>query len=131
MKDYLIRAIDKDKTFRVFVALTTNMVEDARKSHNTSPTATAALGRTMTAAGIMGVMLKNEEDSVSIQIKGNGPIGTILAVAKRNGNVKGYVDVPNIDLDLNKNGKLNVGEAVKNYIYFKIYMLKFNLFSIL
>lgn len=112
MKDYLIRAIDEEKTFRVFIATTTNLVEDARKSHNTSPTATAALGRTMTAAGIMGAMLKNEEDSVSIQIKGNGPIGTVLAVGKRNGNVKGYVDVPYVDLKLKENGKLNVGGAV-------------------
>lgn len=112
MRDYVIRAIDKGKNFRLFIASTTNLVEKARKIHNTSPVATAALGRTLTAAVIMGFMQKGEKDKISLSIKGNGPLGALLAVSQNNGKVKGYVQNPNLDLPLKENGKLNVGGAV-------------------
>lgn len=112
MKDYIIRALDKEKSIRVFIALTSNMVESARKIHNTTPVATAALGRTITAAGIMGIMTKGAKYKTSIQIKGNGPLKTILAVADSQGQVKGYVGNPYVELPLKKNGKLDVGNAV-------------------
>ena len=112
MGDYLLRAIDETGSIRVFVANTTKMVEDARQIHNTTPVATAALGRTLTAASIMGTMLKGEKDTISIQFKGDGPIRTVLAVANSNGDVKGYVGDPSVDLPLNQNGKLDVGRAV-------------------
>ncbi len=112
MKDYVIRAIDKDKTIRMFVATTTNMVEKVRKIHNTSAVCTAALGRTLTATGIMGFMLKGAKDKVSMQIKGDGPIKTILAVSDSNGNVKGYVGNPGVELPSKVDGKLDVGGAV-------------------
>lgn len=112
MKDYIVRAMDKKKTMRIFVALTTNLVEDARKIHNTSPVVTAALGRTLTACSIMGMMMKGEEESVSIQLKGDGPIGTVLAIGNSKGEVKGYVGNPEIYLPLKENGKLDVGGAV-------------------
>lgn len=112
MNDYIIRALDKEKSIRVFIASTSNMVESARKIHNTTPVATAALGRTITAAGIMGVMTKGAKYKTSIQIKGNGPLKTILAVADNQGQVKGYVGNPYVELPLKKNGKLDVGNAV-------------------
>lgn len=114
MSDYVVRAIDKEKSIRIFVASTTNMVEMARRIHNTSPVATAALGRTLTATGMIGFMLKGDRDKVSVQIKGNGPLKTILAVANSKGEVKGYVGNPNVDIPLKENGKLDVGRAVGN-----------------
>ena len=110
--DYMIRAMDKKQTFRLFMVRSTNTVEEARKHHNTTPTASAALGRTLTAGLMMGYMMKNEKDRLTININGGGPIGTILVVSDNSGHVKGYVDNPNIDLDLKENGKLNVGGAV-------------------
>ncbi|MBW4829727.1 MAG: Hsp33 family molecular chaperone HslO [Clostridiaceae bacterium] len=112
MKDYIIRAIDKKGTIRVFVASTTNLVEEARKIHNTMPTGTAALGRTLTAASIMGTMMKNEKESISIQFRGDGPIKNIAVVSNSKGEVKGYVGDPTVDLPLKSNGKLDVGGAV-------------------
>ena len=110
--DYMIRAMDKKQTFRIFAAKTTNTVEEARFHHNTSPTASAALGRTLTAGLMMGYMMKNEKDKLTININGGGPLGTILVVSNNSGQVKGYVDNPNVDLELKENGKLNVGGAV-------------------
>ncbi|HHV25616.1 Hsp33 family molecular chaperone HslO [Anaerosalibacter bizertensis] len=112
MKDYVIRAIDEKGTIRVFVASTTNLVEEARKIHNTMPTGTAALGRTLTAASIMGTMMKNEKESISIQFRGDGPIKNIAVVSNSKGEVKGYVGDPTVDLPLKSNGKLDVGGAV-------------------
>ncbi|SDZ29335.1 molecular chaperone Hsp33 [Proteiniborus ethanoligenes] len=112
MQDYVIRAMDKEGNIRVFVALTTNLVNEARNIHNTTPTASAALGRTLTAAAIMGTMLKNEKEIVSIQFKGDGPLNTILAVGNSRGEVKGYVGNPDVELPLNERGKLDVGTAV-------------------
>lgn len=113
MKDYLIRGIDKKGNIRVFVANTTNMVEDARIAHNTSPTATAALGRALTAGVIMGAMMKNEQDKLTLKIAGDGPLGTIMTVSNNQGIIKGYVDNPYADLPTRENdGKLDVGRLV-------------------
>jgi molecular chaperone Hsp33 len=112
MKDYLIRGIDKSGSIRIFVATTTNMVEDARIAHDTSPTATAALGRSLTAATIMGFMMKNEQDRLTFKIAGGGPLGTIMIVARNNGQVKGYVDNPYADVPSRADGKLDVGRLV-------------------
>ncbi|EOD00908.1 Hsp33 family molecular chaperone HslO [Caldisalinibacter kiritimatiensis] len=112
MKDYVIRAIDKEKSIRIFIATTTNVVEDARKIHNTSPTVTAALGRTLTASAIMGFMMKGEKDKLTLKIRGNGPIGNIIAVSNNKGEIKGYVQNPSADLPTRSDGKLDVGGVV-------------------
>lgn len=112
MKDYLIRGIDKLGRIRVFIASTTNMVEKARRIHNTSPTATAALGRSLTASVLMGTMMKNEEDTLTFKISGDGPAGNILVVAKNNGYVKGEIMHPKSDLPSREDGKLDVGGLV-------------------
>lgn len=112
MGDYIIRAIDKEKSIRIFVAETTNIIEEARKIHNTTPVATAALGRTITATAIMSKMMKGEKDKISLQFKGDGPIGMILVVGNSKGEVKGYVSNPYVDLSLKASGKLDVGRAV-------------------
>lgn len=93
---------------------TTELVEEARKIHNLSPLATATLGRTLTIATIMGANLKGENDTVSIQIKGNGPIEGITAVSNSKAETRGYVGNPVVDLPLRSDGKLNVGAAVGN-----------------
>lgn len=110
--DYMIRAIDKKKTFRLFMVKSTGAVEEARQRHNTTPTVSAALGRTLTAGLMMGYMMKNENDRLTININGGGPVGTILAVASNNGEIKGYAENPAVDLPLKPNGKLDVGGAV-------------------
>ncbi|MDD4779754.1 MAG: Hsp33 family molecular chaperone HslO [Tissierellia bacterium] len=110
--DYMIRAIDKKKSFRIFMVKSTDTVETARKFHETSPTASAALGRVLTAGLMMGYMMKGEKDRITLSINGGGPIGTLLAVADNKGNIKGYVNNPNVELDLKPNGKLDVSGAV-------------------
>lgn len=110
--DYMIRAMDKKQTFRLFMVRSTDTVEEARQHHKTSPTASAALGRSLTAGLMMGYMMKNEQDKLTININGGGPIGTIMVVSNNSGQVKGYVGNPKVDLDLKENGKLNVGGAV-------------------
>lgn len=96
---------------RAFAATTKNLVEAARAHHNTSPVATAALGRTLTAGAIMGSMMKNDTDMLTLQIRGDGPIEGITVTADSHANVKGYVGNPDVML-LPKNGKLDVGGAV-------------------
>lgn len=112
MKDYIIRGIDKKGTIRFFVATSSNLVEKARRIHNTSPTATAALGRALTAASILGVTMKNKEDILTFKIRGDGPIGNIVTVANNKGEVKGYVDNPYADVPSRADGKLDVGTLV-------------------
>ncbi|HHY90980.1 MAG TPA: Hsp33 family molecular chaperone HslO, partial [Clostridiales bacterium] len=112
MQNYVLRAIAGNKNIRAFAAITTGLVEEARKIHDTTPVATAALGRTLTAAAMMGLMLKGGKDKLSIQISGDGPLKQILAVADAKGNVKGYVVEPHVDLPLREDGKLDVGKAV-------------------
>ena len=97
---------------RAFLIDSTRMVDEARRVHSLSRTATAALGRLLTGASIMGCMLKNERDSLTATIKGGGPLGTVMAVARPDGTVKGYVDNPDLELPLRADGKLDVGGAV-------------------
>ncbi|NLY70343.1 MAG: Hsp33 family molecular chaperone HslO [Clostridiales bacterium] len=107
--------MDKSGSFRVYLAITTDLVEEARKVHGTTPVATAALGRVLTGTGLMGLMLKNEKYKLTVQFKGDGPAGEILATASGLGRVKGYISNPNIDLPLRKSdNKLDVGAAVGN-----------------
>jgi molecular chaperone Hsp33 len=108
----MLRAIDKKKTFRLFMVKSTETVETARRFHNTSPTASAALGRTLTAGLMMGYMMKNREDKITITINGGGPIGNILIVAGNSGNIKGYADNPLAEVPRKENGKLDVGGIV-------------------
>lgn len=112
MKDYLVKAIDKTGSVRILAASTTNMVEEARTIHNLSPTASAALGRSLTAASIMGSTMKNEDDILTLKISGDGPGGTIFVVAKNGGRVKGEIDNPQADVPSREDGKLDVGSLV-------------------
>lgn len=110
--DKIAIALTDDGALRVYAAVTTELVNKACKLHKTSPVASAALGRTLTAAAIMGAMEKNEKTSVTVQFKGGGPLGTVLAVSNAKSEVRGYVGNPEINLPLNDNGKLDVGGAV-------------------
>lgn len=110
-QDYLIRAILGDNQARLFALRTTNVVKEAASSHKTFPVATAALGRTLTMGLVLGTMLKGEE-TISIQIKGDGPLLGIVVSANRHGLVKGYVGNPQVELPPSEDGKLAVGEAV-------------------
>ncbi len=112
MKNYIIRASAGNHSIRAFAAYTTDMVETARKIHNTTPVASAAFGRTLTATSIMGIMMKNENDKLTVQIKGDGPVGNIVIVSNSKGMVKGYVSNPLADVPLKYAGKLDVGAAV-------------------
>jgi len=112
MDDYIIRATAANEQIRAFFSTTKNMVEEARRIHNTSPVALAALGRTMTAAAIMGSMLKNDTDILTIQIKGDGLLKGIVVTADNKANVKGYVYNPYVELPLNDKGKLDVSKAI-------------------
>lgn len=112
MNDYILRATAANGQVRAFVGITTQMVEKARSLHETSKVATAALGRTLTATSIMGLMMKNKGDKVSVIIKGGGPIGTILTTSNSEGIVKGYVSNPKVVVPDYENGKLNVAGAV-------------------
>lgn len=116
--DQLVRGNSIDGTIRVFSAVTTDLVNQAQKIHHSYPTATAALGRLLTGAAIMGAAgLKNENDSITLQVKGDGPIGSIVAVTDCNAHVRGYVSNPFVDRPLNSKGKLDVGGAVgKGYL---------------
>ena len=114
MKDYCIRVTTVNGEARAFFATTRNMVEAARAYHHTTKVATAALGRTLTATSMMGLMMKNSTDKVSVIIKGGGPIGSIIATADANGMAKGYVTNPDVEVENYENGKLNVAGAVGN-----------------
>ena len=117
MADIILRGNSIDGGIRVFLAITTDMVNCAQEIHNTYPVATAALGRTLTIASIIGAGLKNDTDTTTIQFKGDGPLGSIVAVTDSNAHVRGYVVNPYVDLPLNKKGKLDVGGAVgKGYL---------------
>ncbi len=112
MADYIVNAITSNGAIRVVAADTTELCNRAQEIHKMSPTAAAALGRALTAAAIMGSMLKSSDDSITVQLAGGGPIGRVVAVGDGRANVKGYVDTPLVDLPLNPNGKLDVGGAV-------------------
>ena len=112
MSDQLVRAISKDGFVKAVAVSTRELTERARQIHRMTPVATAALGRTLAAASMMGNALKGEGSSVTLQIKGGGPLGTVLAVSDNEGNVRGTVDDPSVDLPLRPDGKLDVGSAV-------------------
>lgn len=112
MKDYVVRAIANNENIRAFAALSTNLVEEASRLHNTTPVATAALGRMLTACTMMGVMLKGENHTLTLQIKGDGPLGGVVAVGDSKANVRGYVYNPEVDIPLKGNGKLDVGGSI-------------------
>ena len=112
MKDYIVRAMTADGFVKAMAIASTNLVERARNIHKTTPTATAALGRVLTAASMMGNLQKVENGALTLQVKGNGPLGTILATSDAVGNVRGYVHNPSITLLEKYAGKLDVGAAV-------------------
>ena len=112
MSDQLVRAISKDGFVKAVAVSTRDLTERARQIHKTLPVATAALGRTLAAASMMGNALKGDGASVTLQIKGGGPLGKILAVSDNEGNVRGTVDNPSVDIPLRSDGKLDVGAAV-------------------
>ena len=112
MKDKIVRATAANHQIRAFAISSKNLVEEARLAHQTSPVVTAALGRLLSAAAMMGVMMKGEQDLITLQIKSEGPIEGMTVTADAMGRVKGYPNVPIVDLDLNENGKLDVGTAV-------------------
>ena len=112
MSDYIIRATAANSQIRAFAAVTTDMVETARKAHNTSPVATAALGRLLTGGAMMGTMMKGDKDILTLQIHAGGPLQGITVTADSKGNVKGYVGNPNVCISANSKGKLDVAGAV-------------------
>ena len=112
MSDMLVRAISTDGFVKATAVVTTELTERARQIHKTLPVGTAALGRTLAAASIMGNAMKDEGQSLTLQIKGGGPLGTVLAVSDAAGNVRGYVTNPQTDVPLRADGKLDVGTAV-------------------
>ena len=111
LEDKIVRATAANGQVRAFAAITRETVEEARQHHGTSPVATAALGRLLTAGTMMGSMMKNETDMLTLQVRGDGPIGGITVTADSKGDVKGYVENPDVMLPP-KNGKLDVGGAV-------------------
>lgn len=114
MSDQLIRAISQDGLIKVSAVSTRDLTERARQIHKTLPVATAALGRLLAGTSMMGNALKEEAASLTLQIKGGGPLGTLLAVSDHEGNVRGTVENPAVDIPLREDGKLDVGEAVGN-----------------
>lgn len=111
MKDYIVRATAADSQVRAFAITAGELVETARRRHNTSPVATAALGRLLAGGAMMGSMMKNETDMLTVKVRGNGPLGGMTVTADSRANVKGYVEHPDVLLPA-KNGKLDVGGAV-------------------
>lgn len=112
MSDYLVRATAAEAQIRAFACTTKTTVEAARQAHDTSPVVTAALGRLLSAGAMMGSMQKGEEDLLTLQIKGDGPMQGLLVTADSKGGVKGYANVPDVILPANALGKLDVAGAV-------------------
>ena len=110
--DRLLRGISADGSVKITAVTTKDLTERARRIHSTLPVVTAALGRTMAAVSMMGNALKKEGSSITARINGGGPAGTILVTSDEKGNVRGYVQNPQVDLPLKANGKLDVGGAV-------------------
>lgn len=111
-QDYIVRATAANGQVRAFATTTRNLVEEARKIHGTSPIATAALGRLLTGGAMMGSMMKGEKDLITLQIRGDGPIGGLVVTADSKARVKGYVHEPMVMLPASEEGKLDVGGAV-------------------
>ena len=120
MQDKIIKFLAYNKKVSIVCAKTTSLVEETRKIHDLSPVATAAFGRLITISAIMASNMKNKEDKLTIQIKGNGPIQTMLVTANNIPELKGYVANPYVDIPLNEFGKLDVGGAVGNEGYINV-----------
>lgn len=112
MKDYMVKATAANGYIRAFAATTKDLVEEAKNDHNTSPVATAALGRMLTAAAMMASMMKGEKDLLTLKIEGDGPLGGVIATANNRGEVKGYPFNPTVLIPANAKGKLDVAEAI-------------------
>lgn len=116
MSDYIVRATAADSQIRAFAITSRELVEQARQYHNTSPVVTAALGRLLSGGAMMGVMMKGDQDILTLQVKGSGPMQGLTVTADSGGNVKGYPDVPAVLLPANSKGKLDVSGAIGNGI---------------
>lgn len=112
MSDYIVRATAANNQIRAFAITSKDLVEEARRRHNTSPVITAGLGRLLSGAAMMGAMMKGDDDLLTLQIKCGGPVQGLTATADAKGNVKGYAEVPDVMLPPNPQGKLDVGGAV-------------------
>ena len=112
MKDYMVKATAANGYIRAFAATTRDLVEEAKDDHNTSPVATAALGRMLTAAAMMGSMMKGEKDLLTLKIEGDGPLGGVIVTANNHGEVKGYPFNSTVLIPANAKGKLDVAEAI-------------------
>ncbi len=110
--DKLVRCISDDGTLIMMAADTTDMIEKAQEIHTTSAVTSAALGRLLTAASLMGSMLKGEKESLTLRLNGNGPAGSVIAVSDSSGNTRGYISNPVVEIPLNQKGKLDVAGAV-------------------
>lgn len=120
MKDKLTKAVTKNGLIRIYAVNSKNIVQSAHDFHKTLPLATAALGRLLTGAVIMGKMMKQADSSLTLQLQGDGPLGRVLAVANSKGEVKGYIENPFADLPLNRVGKLDVGGGVGQNGYLSV-----------
>lgn len=120
MKDKIAVAITDNAAMRIYAAVSTNLAAEAQRIHQTLPLATAALGRTLTAGALMGAMQKDENVSITIQFKGNGPLGTLVVVADSKSRVRGYVQNPQADLPLRPDGKIDVGNGIGKNGYLNV-----------
>lgn len=120
MKDKISVALTDNAAMRIYAAVTTDVVAEAQKIHKTLPLATAALGRTLTAGALMGAMQKDENVSLTVQFKGDGPLGTVVVVADSHSNVRGYVQNPQADLPLRPDGKIDVGNGIGKNGYLSV-----------
>ena len=112
MNDYIVRATAADAQVRAFACSTRDLVEAARRAHDTSPVVLAALGRLLSAGVMMGSMLKGKRDLITLQVKGDGPVGSLTVTADSGGRVKGFAAVPDVILPANSLGKLDVAGAI-------------------
>ncbi len=117
MEDYIVRATAADDTVRAFAIRSTNLTAEAREIHHTFPVVTAALGRLLSAGAMMGSMMKGENDKLTLQMKGDGPIAQMTVTADSHGNVKGFPANPSVDIPLKRAGKLDVGGAIGKGIF--------------